>query len=154
MTVRARAFSRLICNDFARAQSERAAKRREEGSRGENRRGRRYEWFISRGRLIFRPSCGGTSPWKRWSSLSLACSLDFFPFSLFVLCIIRPTDTQFNRVLPRTRVFVRHYRDRVAVYCLRASRRYFLWLGFHVSHFTPGVQPTTPDGFSTTAGLE
>lgn len=47
--------------------------------------------------------------------------------------------TQFNRVLPRTRVLVRHYSDRGAVYRSRASRRYFLWLEFHTSR-TPSAR--------------
>lgn len=47
--------------------------------------------------------------------------------------------TQFNRVLPRTRVLVRHYSDRGAVYRSRVSRRYFLWLEFHTSR-TPSAR--------------
>lgn len=53
--------------------------------------------------------------------------------------------TQFNRILPRIRVFVRHYRDRVAVYRSRASHRYFLQFEFHTSHST--LQPPSPTGF-------
>lgn len=104
--------------------------------------GRRYEWFISRGRLIFRPSCGGNVLWKRRSFLS--------PFSSFYPSHSLPLSprsarrlTQFNRVLPRTRVLVRHYSDRGAVYRSRASRRYFLWLEFHMSRTSSARRAAT-----------
>lgn len=140
---RARAFSRLICNDFARKASE--PRRAEWGGRKQRGKslGRRYEWFISRGRLIFRPGCGGENVlWKRRSFLSRPFSISSFSssprFSPPPPPPLRPPSpldlyrlTQFNRVLPRARVFVRHYS--ATVYRSRASRRYFLWLEFHTS---------------------
>lgn len=105
--------------------------------------GRRYEWFISRGRLIFRPGCGGNVLWKRRPFLSLLSPSRLSTLRAPYLSPVSPRDllrlTQFNRVLPRTRVLVRHYSDRGAVYRSRASRRYFLWLELHTSR-TPSAR--------------
>jgi len=81
-------------------------------------------------------SCGGNDSFSLSSEEETLVSLSFLHL-VFLLFFISLHDLlrliQFNRVLSRPRVFIRHYSDRGAVYRSRASRRYFLWLEFHTS---------------------
>lgn len=118
-----------------------------------------YEWFISRGRLIFRPGYGGNIPARaRRGDTDRGCLffLSLFLFLFISLSIFRsfslispsppPLSTQFKRVSPRARVFVRHYGDHGrALFTIRVHPADIFYELNFVRRGRPG------DGFSTIA---
>lgn len=150
---RARAFSRLICHDFAHKASE--PRRAEWGGRKQRGKslGRWYEWFISRGRLIFRPGRGGKRPVEE-----TLVSLPFLHLVFLFFPVLHPPHP--STVWHNLTAFYRAHAclfDIIAIALLFTVRVHpadiFYGLNFIRRALHPRCTATTtiPDGFLTTA---
>lgn len=118
--------------------------------------GRRYEWFISRGRLIFRPGCGGNVLWKRRSFLSPFAISSFHPsrsLPLPAICSVWHNLTAFYRahaclfdIIATAVLFTVRVHPADIFYGLNFIRRALRPPGVR-----PPSSPVSLDGFLTTA---